>query len=95
MEKQVQQNGVETPQAPLQMQPEQKMQTSPQPQLQQMVWDLRSPRQNLIDRAFEAREKELQHLEQEKPGTRRKLAGITSLGAGVTGICLGIYFLTS
>ena len=55
--------------------------------------DPRSPVQYLTDRTIEAAGNELDRLEQETPGTRRKLAGITSLGVGVTGITAGVYLL--
>ena len=93
MEKHVQKSNEEIIRTPLQPQSEQLIQESHQ--MQHMVWDQRSPGQYLIDKTFELTNKHLQCLEKEKPGTRRKLAGITSLGAGVTSICFGIYFLTS
>ena len=55
--------------------------------------DPRDPIQYAIDRGFDAAGNELDRMEQERPGTRRKLAGIASLGVGVTGITAGVYLL--
>ena len=68
------------------------------PQFQ--FWDLPSSSvdglvKSPADKTIKAMSDELQRLEAERPGTRRKLAGIASVGGGVTGICLGIYLLTS
>ncbi len=87
-------------QAPQQMQAPQQtavqeMQASPLAQQQQTPWNLKSLTQSPADKTIKAMSDELQRLEAEKPGTRRKLAGIASVGGGVTGICLGIYLLTS
>lgn len=82
-------------QAPQQTQAVQEMQASPLAQQQQMTWNLKSLTQSPADKTIKAMSDELQRLEAEKPGTRRKLAGIASVGGGVTGICLGIYLLTS
>lgn len=65
------------------------------PKEKQSKKDHRGPIQYLADRSIEAAGNELNRLEQEKPGTRRKLAGIASLGIGATGIGAGIYLLTS
>lgn len=88
-----QQNTQETKPAP---QPAQ-MQPTPQPAQMQTApaRDPRSLGQYAIDKTFEAAGRELDRMEQEKPGTRRKLAGITTLVLGVGGISTGIYLLTT
>jgi len=55
----------------------------------------RDPVRYAIDKSFEAVGDELDRMEQEKPGTRRKLAGVASIGVGVTGLTAGVYLLTS
>ena len=54
--------------------------------------DPRSLGQYTVDRAFDSAGRELQRMENEKPGTRRKIAGGIALGvsvaSGVTGIVL-------
>ena len=66
---------------------------SPRAKQPQPKKDPRDPIQYLTDKTFEAAGKGLNRLEQEKPGTCRKLAGIASLGAGATGIGAGVYLL--
>ena len=59
------------------------------------VRDPRNIGQYAIDKTFDAAGRELDRLEKEKPGTRRKLAGITSIALGAGGIGTGIYLLVS
>ncbi len=55
--------------------------------------DSRSVGQYAVDRTFEAMGKGLRRLEAEKPGACRKLAGVSLIGLGTTGITAGIYLL--
>ena len=65
------------------------------PRNAQPIKDSRDPIRYTIDRGFDAVGNELDRMEQEKPGTRRKLAGIASIGFGATGIGAGVYLLMS
>ena len=75
----------------------QKAKQNPSPaQMQQVpVRDPRSFGQYFVDKTFDAAGRELDRIEQQKPGTRRKLAGIASLTFGIGGVSAGIYLLTS
>lgn len=65
-------------------------------QMQQaQIRDPRSLGQYAIDKTFDVAGRELDRMEQEKPGTRRKLAGIVSMAVGIGGIGTGIYLLAS
>ena len=88
---------IQTPpqtQTPPQMQTSPQTQTPPQPK-QPPVRDPRTLGQYTVDKTFEAAGKELDRMEQEKPGTRRKVWGCVSLGATVAFGGLTTYFFTS
>ena len=51
--------------------------------------------QHVVNKGMEAVGKTVNALEQEKPGTLRKLAGIASLAVSVGGFSAGIYLLTT
>ena len=57
--------------------------------------DPRDPIQYAIDRGFDAAGNELDRMEQERPGTRRKLAGALLIGAGLGSATAGVYLFTS
>ncbi len=55
--------------------------------------DSRTFGQYAVDRTFEEMGKGFRRLEAEKPGSCRKLAGISLIGLGTIGIGTGVYLL--
>ena len=48
-----------------------------------------------VDKTFSALGKGVNRMEEQKPGTLRKIAGIGATGLGITGTAVGIYLLVT
>ena len=57
--------------------------------------DLRDVGCYAIDKTVDTIKDGLRHMESEKPGTGRKLAGVSATGVGLTMTGIGIYLLVS
>ena len=62
-------------------------------QVSSVTLDLNKMGCHAIDKAADTATSELDKLDKEKPGTRRKVIGLSMLGGGLTGACIGGYLL--
>ncbi len=65
------------------------------PQVSSVTLDLNKVGCHAIDKAVDTAKGELDKLDKEKPGTRRKVIGLSLFGGGITSACIGGYLLRS